>query len=173
VGALFAIPIWIKLANRKNNNRQIYIISALFLAFASIPLTLFADYFILLIFIIIWGAGLGGFWAINRVILSEAVDEAVVNTGKREEGIYTGIMMFFNRLAIIVQVLIFVFVHSFTGFVEGAATQSELAQIGIRLHIGLIPMIVLLLGTLYFVRTYDLTPGKVEEIQNKLNILKL
>jgi GPH family glycoside/pentoside/hexuronide:cation symporter len=171
IGAVLSAPLWIKLANRKNNNRQIYIISAVFLAVASIPLSFVLDYTIIFIIFIFWGVGLGGFWALNRVILSDAVDEAVVRTKKREEGIYTGIMMFFNRLAIIVQVIIFATVHTLTGFVEGADTQSAQAQIGIQLHWGLIPMIFMMITILIFWKLYDLKPSKVEVVQSQLKQL--
>lgn len=173
IGALIAIPFWIKFAHKNNNNRRVYIIAAFFLAFASIPLTFIVDYYIIFVLFIIWGAGLGGFWALNRIILSDAVDEAVLETKKREEGIYTGIMMFFNRLGLLIQVIIFVIVHSLTGFVEGAATQSDSALWGIRLHLGLIPMTVLLIGTLIFWKMYDLTPSRMDDIEYKIKELKI
>ena len=126
-----------------------------------------------MIIFILWGVGLGGFWALNRILLSDAIDEAVANTGKREEGIYSGIIMFFNSVAIIVQVIIFATVHTMTGFVEGADTQSAQAQWGIQLHLGIIPAIILLIGTLLFWKFYDLTPSKIEDIQNKLKQMGL
>ncbi len=173
IGAVLSVPLWIKFANKKNNNKQVYMISAVVLAVFSIPLSFILDYFLIFIIFILWGIGLGGFWALNRLILSDAVDEAVVKTKKREEGIYTGIMMFFNRLAIIVQVLIFAVVHTLTGFVEGADTQSVQAQFGIQLHLGLIPMIVMSITILIFWKLYDLTPSKLERVQNELKQIGL
>lgn len=173
IGALLSIPIWIKLANKLNNNKKVYLIASVILIIFSIPLSFFAEYYILMVIFILWGVGLGGFWALNRIILSDAIDEAVVNTGKREEGIYSGIFMFFNRVAIIVQVIIFAMVHTMTGFVEGADTQSPQAQWGIQLHLGIIPAIILIIGTLLFWKFYDLTPDRIKEIQSKLKQIGL
>jgi GPH family glycoside/pentoside/hexuronide:cation symporter len=173
IGAVISIPIWVKLANKINDNKKVYVIAGVILVIFSIPLSLIANYFILIILFILWGVGLGGFWALNRIILSDVVDEAVVNTGKREEGIYSGIFMFFNRLAIIIQVVIFAIVHTMTGFVEGADSQSAQAQWGIQLHIGIIPAIVLLVGTLLFWKFYDLTPTRIEDVQSRLKDMGL
>ena len=81
--------------------------------------------------------------------------------------------MFFNRVAIIVQVIIFATVHTMTGFVEGADSQSPQAQWGIQLHLGIIHAIILLIGTLIFWKFYDLKPSKIEEIQSKLKQMDL
>ena len=173
IGAVISVPLWVKLANKLNDNKKVYIIAGFVLVIFSIPLSLVLDYNILIIIFILWGIGLGGFWALNRIILSDVVDEAVVNTGKREEGIYSGIFMFFNRIAIIVQVVIFAIVHTMTGFVEGADTQSAQAQFGIQIHLGIIPAIVLLIGVLLFWKFYDLTPSKIEHVQSKLKQMGL
>jgi len=173
IGAVFSIPFWVKLANKLNNNKKVYVIAGVVLVVFSIPLSLVAEYYVLMVIFVLWGIGLGGFWALNRIILSDAIDEAVVNTGKREEGVYSGIFMFFNRVAIIVQVVIFATVHTLTGFEEGADTQSAQAQWGIQLHLGIIPAIVLLIGTIIFWKFYDLTPSKIEEIQSKLKQMEL
>jgi GPH family glycoside/pentoside/hexuronide:cation symporter len=173
IGAVFSIPLWIKLAHKLNNNKNVYVIAGVVLVIFTIPLSFVTEYFMLLIIFILWGIGLGGFWALNRIILSDVVDESVANTGKREEGIYSGIFMFFNRLAIIVQVIIFATVHTLTGFAEGADTQSPQAQWGIQLHMGIIPMFILLIGILLFWKFYDLTPSKIEKVRDKLKKLEL
>jgi len=173
IGAVLSIPLWVKLANKLNDNKKVYVIAGVVLVIFSIPLSLVVEYYILIIVFILWGVGLGGFWALNRIILSDVVDEAVVNTGKREEGIYSGIFMFFNRVAIIVQVIIFATMHTLTGFVEGADSQSSQAQLGIRLHFGIIPAIALLIGVLLFWKFYDLTPSRIEDVRSKLKQMGL
>ncbi len=171
IGALFSILPWIKFVRKSKNNKKIYLISAFMLAIFSIPLTFFTDYFVIFFIFIVWGIALGGFWVLERPILSDMIDDSIVKTGKREEGIYSGIVMFFNRLAMIAQVMIFAVVHTLTGFVEGADTQSAQAEWGIQLHFGLIPMIVFLIGVLIFWKLYDLEPSKVEENRIKLKEL--
>ncbi|MHA1804885.1 MAG: MFS transporter [Promethearchaeota archaeon] len=173
IGALVSIPFWLRFMQKADNNKKVYTIAGLLLSFFSIPISFFADLSILVILFIIWGTALGGFWIMERPILSDVIDNSVVRTGKREEGFYVSIVMFFNRLAIIIQVLIFAVVHTLTGFVEGADTQSPEAIFGIQLHFGFIPMFFILIATILFWKFYDLTPQKIEEQQIKLLQLKL
>ena len=168
LGALISIPFWLKYMHSANNNKKVYYIAALLLALFSLPLSFFADLYILFFLVFLWGIALGGLWNMERPVISDIIDEAVARTGKRKEGIYASIAMFFNRIAIIIQVLIFAIIHSLTGFVEGAATQSPEAIWGIQLHFGLIPMVFILIATIIFWKYYDLTPQKIEEIQAKL-----
>ncbi|MBD3197323.1 MAG: MFS transporter, partial [Candidatus Lokiarchaeota archaeon] len=172
IGALISIPIWIKIAHKKNSNRFVYLTSAILLSAFSLSLTFMPNLMVILIVVIFWGFSLGGFWSMERPILSDVIDESVIKTGKRQEGTYISIVMFFNRLAIIIQVIIFAIVHSLTGFVEGAETQSLPAQIGIRLHFGLIPMIFLIIGTIIFWKYYTLNPERVSEVQKELGNIK-
>jgi Na+/melibiose symporter-like transporter len=69
----------------------------------------------------------------------------------------------------------FAIIHSLTGFVEGAGpeAQPELALVGIRLHLALVPMIAILMGAFIFWKWYDLRPEKVDENQLKIKELKL
>ncbi len=66
------------------------------------------------------------------------------------------------------QAMTFTIVHALTGFVEGAASQSELAVWGIRIHLAVVPMVFMIVGILIFWRFYDLTPEKVTENQLKI-----
>ena len=158
---------------KADNNKKVYLTAGFLLSFFSIPISFFADLYILIVLFIIWGTALGGFWSMERPILSDVIDASVARTGKREEGMYVSIMMFFNRLAIIIQVLIFAIVHTLTGFVEGADTQSPEAIIGIQLHFGFIPMFFILIATLLFWKLYDLTPTIIEVQQLRIKQLEL
>jgi Na+/melibiose symporter-like transporter len=106
-------------------------------------------------------------------VFSDVIDESVVLHEKREEGTYIGMQQFFGRVGLVIQILIFATVHSLTGFVEGADTQTPLATWGIRLHLAFIPMIFIFIGALVFWKMYDLRPDKVSEHQIKIRELKL
>jgi Na+/melibiose symporter-like transporter len=173
IGALISSPLWIKLAHKTNNNRKVLLISAVALTIFTMPLTFSTNFFVLLIELLLWGASFGGFWALLAPILADVIDESVVITGKREEGIYNGIQQFFGRLAIIMQAISFAIVHTLTGFEEGAATQTSAAIWGISLHFGLIPMIFMLVATIIFWKWYNLTPEKVKMNQDKIKELGL
>lgn len=173
IGALISSPLWIKLAHKTNNNRKVLLISAVALTIFTMPLTFSTNFFVLLIELLLWGASFGGFWALLAPILADVIDESVVITGKREEGIYNGIQQFFGRLAIIMQAISFAIVHTLTGFEEGAAKQTSAAIWGISLHFGLIPMIFMLVATIIFWKWYNLTPEKVKMNQDKIKELGL
>lgn len=60
-------------------------------------------YYMYILALAIWAIGLGGFWALQGPVFANAIDETVINTGKREEGIYGGIQNFFARFALVLQ----------------------------------------------------------------------
>lgn len=133
-----------------------------------IPMIFLKDYYLFIISVAVWAIGLGGFWAMQSPVFSNAIDEAIINTGRREEGIYYGIQAFFARLSLVILAICFAIVHTLTGFVEGADTQSDLAVWGIYIHMALLPMIFMFIGSIVLWRFYDLTPEKVKIIKEKL-----
>ncbi len=173
VGALISVPLWVYLAHKTNNNRRTLIIAAFTLGILTGPLIFLGDYMLIIIFMTFWGIGLGGFWSMYPPTFAELIDESVVNFGKREEGIYNGVLQFFGRLSFAMQAITFAIIHTLTGFEAGSPTQSDLAIFGIRLHFSLIPMIAMLIGTLILLKFYDLKPEKVKIIKEKLIELNL
>jgi len=102
--------------------------------------------------------------------MSDVIDESVVITGRREEGVYSGFSQFFARIGIIAQTLTFAIVHTLTGFIEGGlpSEQPASALVGIQIHLGLIPAIFIFIGALILWKWYDLTPEKIQANQAKL-----
>jgi Na+/melibiose symporter-like transporter len=173
VGALISAPLWIKLAHKTNNNKKVLISAAILLTGATVPLIFIESTLVLFFILIIWGAGLGGFWALLAPILADVIDESVATTGKREEGIYSGVQAFFGRIAIILQSLTIALAHVATGYNPATKVQTGIAVFGIHVHFGLIPMIFILLATIIFWKWYDLTPEKVEINQLRIEELGL
>jgi Na+/melibiose symporter-like transporter len=126
-----------------------------------------------IIILFILGIGLGCFMIMIFPIFSDVIDEAVIKTHKRNEGTYLGIRFFFGRLALVVQAVSFAIVHISTGFVEGSDTQSPLAIIGIRIHLAVIPIILMTIGILIFAKMYDITPEKAAINKSELKKLGL
>jgi Na+/melibiose symporter-like transporter len=127
----------------------------------------------LIIIFIIFGIGVGGFWGMLTPTLSDVIDEAVVKTGKHNEGVYIGIRQFFSRFAIVLQTLNFVIVQSLFGFQAGSETQSPSAITGIHISLGLIPAMFLLVAILIWWKMYDLTPEKIKINKAKLKEMNL
>ncbi|TFG06703.1 MAG: MFS transporter [Promethearchaeota archaeon] len=173
IGAILSVPLWMTLAHKTNNNKKVMLIAGFFLAFISIPLSFITDYYTMFFVLIVWGVALGGFWVMIAPVLADVIDEHVVLCEKREEGIYMGFQQFFGRLGILAQAITFIIIHSLTGFVEGAASQSPEAVLGIQLHFGIIPFIFMFIGMLIFAKWYDITPEKATANQEKVEELCL
>jgi Na+/melibiose symporter-like transporter len=131
------------------------------------------DLVIMIIFLLIWGLAFGGFWTILWPVLADVIDESVAATGKRSEGIYTGIQAFFGRLAFLFQALIFTIVHIATNFQEGQPLSAQPAEavVGIQLHFSLIPMAFMAVAMIVFWKFFDLTPDKVQVNRDKIKEL--
>ncbi|TXT66706.1 MAG: putative Na+/melibiose symporter-like transporter [Promethearchaeota archaeon] len=192
VGALVSSPLWAYFAQKINNNKRVMLISSGLMVVFTIPLTFITNWIIMFIVTFLWGIGLGGYWTLISPVLADIIDESVVKTERREEGVYNGFLQFFGRLGIIFQALSFTLVHIFTGFQEGVGgvaiyelfgmefdltfltgAQTPLAIFGIQMHFALIPAIVMLIGTLVFWKFYKLTPDKVQEHEARVRELKL
>jgi len=114
------------------------------------------------------GFALGSIWTLMYPTFSDVIDEIVVKSGKRKEGIYTGIRTFFGRSSNIIAALTIAIIHVGTMYVPGAEAQEPLAQWGIRIIIALVPMIFYFIAFLLVWKVYDLTPEKVKNIREEL-----
>jgi len=168
VGSIISVPFWVKLA-RKKGNKITFFIGFLVTAAAAVPLLFVTDLIGASISTLFVGIGIGATYAISLAMLSDVLDEIVIERKKREEGIFLGIRTFFMRLSYISQAIIFTTVHILTGFnPKPGAPQTDLAIWGIRVHTALIPIIIILIGGLIFWKYCDLTPDKVKDIRLKL-----
>jgi len=168
VGMFVSMPIWSKIADKTNNDRKTIIIAATFLTIVTLPLFFIDNYYLMIFAMFIWGLGEGGYWVMLSPVRSSVIDEAVVMTGRRTEGIYQGFQTFVSRAALVAQALSFSIVHSLTGFEEGADTQTALATFGVQIHLALLPMIFMAIATIILWKFFKLTPDKVKENKKKL-----
>ncbi len=175
IGALIGSPLWAFIAQKTSNNKRTMLISSLLLAIFTVPFIFIKDVWLLFIALILWGFGLGGFWTMIAPVLGDVIDESVVLTQKRQEGIFNGFLQFFGRLAIVLQGLSFAIVQTITGFVPGGdlIDQPSSAIFGVHIHFGLIPAIVMFISTVVFWKYYYLTPDKVKLHQEKIIELNL
>jgi len=173
VAGILSVPIWWKIALKKGNNKTVFIIGGLIWGLASIPFLFITTVLAAIILAIILGIGMIGFWLMLNPIISDVIDEAISESGIRQEGVYMGVRTFFGRIAIMLQAIIFALVHIFTGFTPGSATQSPTAIFGLRLQMSVIPAIIMIIGILVFWKLYDITPEKKEITRKKLQELNL
>jgi len=173
IGMFVSMPIWSKIADKTNNDRKTIIIAASFLTIFTIPLFFINNYYAMIFAIFIWGMGEGGYWVMLSPNRSNVIDESVVKTGRRTEGIYQGFQTFISRAALVAQALSFSIVHTLTGFVETSDTQTPTAIFGIQIHFALLPMIFMLIATIILWKYYKLTPEVVKMNKEKMAELGL
>ncbi|MFW9904131.1 MAG: MFS transporter [Candidatus Thorarchaeota archaeon] len=171
VGALIAIPIWQQLNSRViQNNQRTLMLAAITMALLILPITLpqVNNSLLFTVFVFLGGLGFGGYWMIMTPALADVIDEIVVKTGRRNDGIFMGFRAFFGRFAFAVQAISFWLVHELTGFNADIETQSETALLGIHIHMALLPALFLLIGVFIFWIMNDLNKEKVTKIKKEL-----
>jgi GPH family glycoside/pentoside/hexuronide:cation symporter len=181
LGALISIPFWLKILKKMNNNKKVAAIGGFSVSAAMVPITFFQTIIDLLLILFILGFCLGSLWAfIYTIIAANVQDDYAVRTKKNQKGILVGASGFFGRLAATIDELIIAIVHNLTGFVPGKESYAELAASvadinlvlwGLRLLAGVIPAIIMIIGTLIFWKYYPLTQDVV--LKNKAELEKL
>ena len=175
VGALVSIPLWFYWIKKVKDNQKMITIAALSIAVCFIPLIFLRTQIGFIIAMVFWGMSFGGFWLIMTPAMADSIDEIVVKTGKRNDGIFLGFRAFFGRLSYAVQAVSFWAIHELTGLdttTEGA-TQTSIALWGINFHTGLVPGILVLIGAIVFWRLNTLNKDKVAKIKTQLTEMDL
>jgi len=171
VGSLVSIPVWLKILRKVNNNRKTYLIGSLILSALVISLTFFQTDIDFMIMMFLMGFGNGCVWTIGMPVLySNVQDDFVIRTGKNQKGILVGTWAVIGMVTAFVDEVLITLVFWLTGFDETIPDywNNELA---IRLLLGIVPALVILVGTLIFWKFYPLTQEKV--IENKAKLLEL
>lgn len=172
IGQLIGIPIWIKFA-KKFGNRKLFILGMFWAVASLIPTIFFLGFTDLVIYIVLLGCGLSSIYMGNQLVFSDCIDEIVIDTKKRQEGVFLGIRTFIVRLSIILQSITFWIIHVVSGFDPDSSSQSVEALWGLRIQFALVPLIFLLIAGIVFLLLYNLTPEKVRLNKDKLKELKI
>lgn len=176
--AIIAVLLWIRIA-RKIGVKKSYIISLSLAVVGFLLFFLIQDLGGLTLVIAFMGvssaANLG---VIFQLAQAEAIDNAAVLSGKREEGTYIGILRVFSAFSYASQTIIFAIVTSFSGFDANldwaqGFHQTALAKLGLKLQMSLIPFVIILIGVIVFIFMYNITKEKAVENTEKLVELNL
>jgi len=171
VGSLLFIPLVKKYGARKICILSLVLFSLFFILLFSIIILPVA---LLNILCILGGLSYGGVIVSGIYIGAEAIDNAVIKSGKREEGSYNGILRIFTAYSYALQTLIFAIVSLFTGFVSGdPSTYTIGAYIGLLVQISLIPFFILLIGVIVFTLMYTIRKEDALKNTEKLQELGL
>jgi glycoside/pentoside/hexuronide:cation symporter, GPH family len=166
VGALAAVPIWLAIGKKVKSSQTLLAAAAVALGLLCLPLFFASSYWSFVAAMFGWGLAFGGFWMTMTPAMADVIDEVVVKTGRRDDGMILGIRAFFGRLAYAVQALSFWLVHEATRFAQDP--RSAEAQLGIRIHTALIPALLLALGVIVFLRMNTLNDKKAEAYRAEL-----
>ncbi len=172
LASLVSVPFWVFLA-RKFGNRKTFMFGNLLTVICYIPLLIISDLISAIICAAILSFAISSMLTLLYPFFSDVIDDLVVKTGIRQEGIYTGIRTFFGRLSFIVGAIIYAIVHILTSFEPEVEVQTESALWGIRIIMALIPMIFCFIAFLMLWTLNNLTLEKVAEIKIKLNEMNL
>ncbi len=131
---------------------------------ASLFLRIDSPRFLIYVIAGICGIGTSAATFVPWSILPEISDVDELMTGKRREGIYSGIVTFIRKAANgivigLLGVLLQLIGYTQPKFIGDVAVQSSLTVMGIRLLFGLLPVLFILLA-LYFSSKYKLTQEK-------------
>jgi len=165
------VPVWMKIA-KKLGLRKTYFYALILTAITTASFIFATNYTLLIILAAIGGIAHGGQGVILHAIYSEAIDNATIKSGIREESSYVGIMRFFSATAIFWQVLIFAIVGTITGYDPQLGTEnSDFAKLGLLLQMSIIPATIMLISSLIFFKLYDIT--KEISVNNQKKLIEL
>ncbi|MFX1567475.1 MAG: MFS transporter [Promethearchaeota archaeon] len=169
VGSLLFIPLVKKYGARKSGILSLILFSLFFLLLFSIVILPVA---FLNVFCVFGGLSYGGVIVSGIYIGAEAIDNAVVKSGKREEGTYYGILRIFTAYSYALQTLIFAIVSLFTGFKSNELITWS-GYTGLLIQISLIPFFIMLIGMIVFTLMYTIRKEDALKNTEKLKELGL
>lgn len=113
------------------------------------------------------GLGLAGLMLLLDVLISDVIDEDEVRTGVRREGMYFGVNALFIRLGVSLQAVVLGWVLSAYGYDPKLEVQPASAEVGIRLLMTGIPILVLVIAFLCLY-AYPLHGRRLQEVKNAI-----
>ena len=166
--AILSAPIWIKIS-KKIGVSKMYLIG---LIIACPPYLFFffvGDLTGAYIALAMGGFGYGAINTLFGAVSSQAIDNASIKTGVREEASYQGIFLVFSAFSRFFQTLIFTIVAIATGFVASkGSNQTGLAKWGLNLQMSLLPFIIIAIGMIIFALFYDISDEQARLNKEKL-----
>ena len=170
-----SIPFWMKIT-KKIGGRKAYLYAMMWVVItAPFFLILGWDFIPAVLFASLGGIGNAGMSVSFNSVYSEAIDNASLQSGKREEASYLGVLRFFSATGLLWQVLIFLIVASITGYNPNieydyakGIKPSQMARIGLNMQISVIPAVILLISAIIFFKFNKITLEVALENKKKL-----
>ncbi len=181
-------PLWYRLA-KKIGIRKVTFIGAIFLAVSGLVLVFvpsgMAGFIFTTVVAVMTGLVDGAMESMVMPIFSSIVDQQTLKYRKREEGLYRGVVVFFQRLSFFIGFLLLYIVQVYFGYTHVEPPEwlidlpafiqeiyipknTPFGLLGLRFYISLFPLITMIIGATSFWLLYRITPEKLQE-----NILEL
>jgi len=167
-------PIWTTSA-KKIGIRKTYLISLTLHSFIYIMFFFVSSYTGLILVTSLAGIPTAAnFGVIATLARAEAIDKTSVNTNRREEGSFLGILRVFTAFTYFFQVAIFTIVGAITGFDANVIPAVDpVVKQGLNLQMSLVPLVLNILATLIIYLTYKITKEQALANKNRLKEMGL
>lgn len=166
VGILISVPFWRYIYAKKGPKYGLLLAMTIF-SLGIWPLFLIDDFIILIFITIFPGFGAAGM-LMTEPAISAAIDYDEIRTKKRREASYNGILTLIARLSLVFSGITLIIVGILTGFDSEADTQTSTALFGLKVLVGLVPLLGSVLGILVFTLfpiNYDTFNQQQQQIQ--------
>jgi len=160
---LISMLIWTYIA-KKIEHSYVWGLGVLFFGIAALQFMWITSLTGLLLVSILNAIGMAGIGSVNLSVNSDAMDSVNLAAGRHVEASLMGIRGFFMRMSYIIAGGVIAGVHIATGYIPGAAQQSNFALLGIRIHAGLVPFFFFFIAFILMCFVYDLK-GEKKEVQ--------
>ena len=169
VSAILFYPLWRWIALRLGSKRTLALAVTLFVTFMLLVLVVgnLGQAFVMMLFV---GAANSGITLVRDIVLSDVIDEDELRTGRRREGSYFGVNAFIERLVMVLIGGSSSLVLGLSGYNAELTTQPSSVALGIRLGMGLMPVVALAIF-LAALRFYPLGKEQVVTLREKLEAL--
>ena len=167
-GFLGSIFIWSRFVADRIGHPKLYALGLLLMGIAFLSAMWIATVNEFYFWNFIGGIAFGAMGCVVMSIAADANDEVTNACGRHQEAALIGIRNFFYRFAFVLVGIILAGTHILTGYVPGAASQTELAQLGIRIHTGLFSAIFCFVASFLIFKYYDLKGDKREQLMSSL-----
>jgi GPH family glycoside/pentoside/hexuronide:cation symporter len=167
-GFIISIPFWYNFT-RKHGFKKTLVLCLFLSGIAYLPTLWITTLEERIIYTFIGGIPYAGYTIVIMPLAADTMDDVALSLGRRAEGALAGVRMFFYRVAFLLQGVVITLVHILTAYnPDPHATQTPLAILGIRIHAGLIPAIMMIVMALIVYKWYDLTGERKESMLKEL-----
>jgi len=167
ITALVATPIWVFIGNRIGKKLSYKIAMMINTVIISSAFFLSNEYFFLIYGLyVVMGFADAGNQLMSNSMVPDTVEYDQHLTGMRREGIIFGAWAFCRKFGMAMGALLASQIMGLFGFISGAPSQTEMAEISIRISYSIFPAL-LWISAIILLRKYSLGQAEYEEIIQK------